>query len=171
MNKEEEASKLEDYKNYVKTLPKKRMASGVIIRNLDKKILMVKPSYKSVLEIPGGVVEKDESPYEACKREVNEELGLNLIIGRMLCVDYNKSDDKKTESLMFIFYCGDINNDTIERIRVDGKEMMSFNFMSLEEIRGKTTESLYNRIKMSIKAIENQTSYYLQNQFLITSEL
>ena len=168
MNQEEKGSNLEDYKKYLETLPKKRMASGVIIRDIDERILMVKPSYKLNLEIPGGVVEKDESPYDACKRELKEEVGLDLIIERMLCVDYNKADDKETESLMFIFYGGCIEKDIIEKIRVDGEEILSFEFMSLEELKDKATDSLYRRIEKSIEAIERQTIYYLENQLLVT---
>lgn len=168
MNQEKRGSSEEEYEKYVKALPKKRMASGAIIRDIDKRLLMVKPSYKANLEIPGGVVEKDESPYEACKRELKEELGIELVIERMLCVDYNKADDKETESLIFIFYGGDIKNDIIEKIRVDGQEILSFKFMSLDEIKDKTTVSLYRRIEKSIEAIEKQTIYYLEDQFLIT---
>lgn len=167
MNKEE-ASKSEEYKNYIETLPKKRMAAGLIIRDSEKRILLVTPSYKTNLEIPGGVVEKNESPYEACKREVFEELGLQLNIERMLCVDYNQQTDRKTESLMFIFYGGEVSKEIIEKIKVDGKEIVNYQFMHLEEINGKTTSSLYNRIRMSVEAIENQKTYYLENQILIS---
>lgn len=168
MNKDSEDLKLKEYEKYIDSLPQKRMASGIIIRDSQKRILMVEPSYKSNLEIPGGVVEKNESPYEACKRELFEELGLNLTVERMLCVDYNKPTDEKRESLMFIFYGGTITTEIIEKIKVDGKEILNFKFMPLSEIKGKTTASLYNRIGKSIEAIENQHTYYLENQKLIS---
>ena len=49
-------SKEEFYYN----LPKKRMAAGAIFRDDQKRILFLKPNYKDVLEIPGGIVEEDE---------------------------------------------------------------------------------------------------------------
>jgi len=164
MDKSAEDLRIEKHRAYVKTLPMKRMASGVLIRDANKRILMVKPSYKSVLEIPGGVVEANESPYQACKRELKEELEIELVIERLLSVDYNKANDPRTESLMFIFYGGDIESDITERIKVDGKEILSFEFMTLQEIKGKTTETLFRRLEMSFNAIENQSTFYLENQ-------
>ena len=43
-------------------------------------------------------------PNEDSAELVKEELGIDLIINRMLCVDYNSPDDQRTESLMFIFH-------------------------------------------------------------------
>lgn len=150
--------------NYIASLPKKRMGAGALFRNTQRQILMVVPSYKPVWEIPGGVVEYDESPYEACKREVEEELGLQLPLYQMLCVDYNTPTPEKSESLMFIFYGGDLTDATIQRIAVDGKEIVDYEFMALEDIEGKTTDTLYRRIAKSIQALENNASYYLENQ-------
>lgn len=154
---------------YLASLPKKRMGSGVLIRNTAKKILMVQPSYKPFLEIPGGVVEKDESPYATCQREVEEELGLPLPIYNLLCVDYRTPSGMESESIMFVFYGGELNNATLKRIKVDGKEIVDYAFMSLDEIRGKTTDTLYGRIVKGIQAIDNKTSYYLENQSLVPS--
>ena len=128
---------------------------------------MLQPSYKSVMEIPGGIVEQNESPYDACKREVKEELGVNVSIDRMLCVDYNKADVDKTESLMFIFSGGIINSETIENIQVDEKEILGFKFLNPNEIKDFTTETLSRRIDKSLMALENHTSFYLENQVLI----
>lgn len=163
-------SKKEAYKKFVESLPKKRMGAGAIIRNIKNEILMLTPSYKPVLEIPGGVVEKNESPYEACKREVQEELGLDLALNRMLCVDYNPTDDHRTESLMFIFCGGILDEETIKSINLDGKEIVGCQFLPLEEIQGKTTDSLYRRIKKCLAAIESEASYYLENQSFIKEQ-
>lgn len=80
---------------YLASLPKKRMGAGALFRNAQQQLLLVKPSYKPGWEIPGGVVEYNESPYEACLREVQEELGLQVPLYRMLCVDYNATTDEK----------------------------------------------------------------------------
>ncbi len=63
---------------YLKNLPRKRMASGVIFFNEAGEILIVKPSYKDHWSVPGGVIDKDESPRDAALREVKEEVGLDL---------------------------------------------------------------------------------------------
>ena len=62
--------------DYTATLPRKRMGSAVLLRDRDGRILLVEPTYKDYWELPGGVVEADESPYDAAVRELAEELGL-----------------------------------------------------------------------------------------------
>ncbi|MFV2083087.1 NUDIX domain-containing protein [Micromonospora sp. LOL_021] len=73
--------------DYTATLPRKRMGSAVLLRDRDGRILLVEPTYKDYWELPGGVVEADESPYDAAVRELAEELGLAVTPGRLLVVD------------------------------------------------------------------------------------
>lgn len=54
-------------------------------------------------EIPGGVAEHDESPLDACRREIREELGFELAIGDLLVVDWVPAHGVWFDGLMFIF--------------------------------------------------------------------
>ena len=69
-------------------LPRKTTAGGALIRNREGLILFLEPTYKPTLEIPGGVAEQNESPLDACRREVREEIGLDIEIGGLLVVDW-----------------------------------------------------------------------------------
>ena len=86
---------------YLATLPKKRMAVGVLFVNTRDELLIVKPTYRPEWLIPGGTVEANESPYRAGVREVQEELGLVLPLGRLLCMDYQSAKPQKSESIQF----------------------------------------------------------------------
>lgn len=57
---------------YYKGLPKKRMGVGALFLNDKNEILIVKPSYKDHWSVPGGVVDENESPRQACIREVKK---------------------------------------------------------------------------------------------------
>jgi 8-oxo-dGTP diphosphatase len=48
-------------------------------------------------------VELDESPRECVVREVREELGIEVAPGPLLVVDYQHAREHRTESLMFVF--------------------------------------------------------------------
>lgn len=65
--------------------PKKRMTAAVLFLNTQNEILIVKPVYRERWLLPGGIVEKDESPRQACIREIREELGFVSAIGKLLC--------------------------------------------------------------------------------------
>lgn len=82
--------------------PGKRMGAGAVIRDTEGRVLLVEPTYKT-WELPGGAVEADESPRQACRREIAEELGRELAIGRLLCIEWQGPEPERTESLMFIY--------------------------------------------------------------------
>ena len=46
--------------------------------------------YKDGWEFPGGKIEENETPEQALKREIREELAVDIIVGELLtCVEYD----------------------------------------------------------------------------------
>jgi 8-oxo-dGTP pyrophosphatase MutT (NUDIX family) len=86
----------------VKALARKRMAAGALFRDEDGRVLLVNPTYKPTWDLPGGAVEKEESPHAACRREVAEELGLDRVPGRVLVVDWVPSRPERPEGLIAV---------------------------------------------------------------------
>jgi 8-oxo-dGTP pyrophosphatase MutT (NUDIX family) len=73
---------------YVASLNRKRTVAGVLFRDAQDRVLLLRPSYKPNWEIPGGAGEADESPWETAAREVAEELGItDRPLGALLVVD------------------------------------------------------------------------------------
>ena len=99
-------------------LPKKRMGAGALLFDANGRVLVLKPGYKSHWEIPGGIVEADESPREAARREIREEIGLDIAEDRLELVglDYMAAGGEKTESLMFVFSAGVLSEEEIASI-------------------------------------------------------
>jgi ADP-ribose pyrophosphatase YjhB (NUDIX family) len=54
-------------------LPRKTMSSGALFLNKEGKFIITNPNYKEGWNVPGGMVDPNESPAEAFKREVKEE--------------------------------------------------------------------------------------------------
>lgn len=91
--------------DYLKSLARKRNAAALVLL-VDGKILIVKPNYKNVWLLPGGVVDELESPLSAARRECREELGFDPVIERLLLVDYRCEDGATKghhEALHFVF--------------------------------------------------------------------
>lgn len=152
---------------YYKSLPMKRMGSGALFFDSSGKVLIVKPSYKDVWEIPGGVVENNESPRRAAEREIKEELDLSKSLNKFLCVDYQDPYDIKTESLMFIFDGGTLSEDEIKSIKLDGKELIEFRFVSLEEVSKLLSPVLARRVEQAVIAKKQKSGVYLENRELL----
>ncbi|MET7301983.1 NUDIX hydrolase [Embleya sp. NPDC005575] len=76
----------QDLIDYCATLPGVLVGAGVLLRDRHGGLVVVEPNYKPGLELPGGMAEPGETPHEAAGREVREELGLDLTVGRLLAV-------------------------------------------------------------------------------------
>lgn len=152
---------------YYKTRPMKRMGAGALFTDSKGDILIVKPSYKDVWEVPGGVVELNESPRKTAEREIKEEIGLDKKLSKFLCVDYQDPYDIKTESLMFIFDGGILSADEIASIKLDGKELIEFKLVPLDEACKLLSPVLARRVQQAVNAKAQEGAVYLENRELI----
>lgn len=70
-----------------------------VIRDDKQRILLCHRRDKDLWNLPGGRVEKGESPWDAAVREVQEEIGLNVLIDTLIgCYFKPVADD-----LVFMF--------------------------------------------------------------------
>jgi 8-oxo-dGTP pyrophosphatase MutT (NUDIX family) len=150
-----------DELTWQRALPRKWMAAGVVIRDAEGRVLMVEPTYKDAWEIPGGVVEAQESPRAACRRELHEELGLPLEPGRLLCWEWQHAEGDRTESLMFVYDGGLLPHDAALRLPAD--ELASYRFVAVEQLGEVTVERLARRIRGALRALEDGTVTELES--------
>jgi 8-oxo-dGTP pyrophosphatase MutT (NUDIX family) len=88
-------------------LPRIPASAGALIFNGAGQLLIVNPTYKAHWTIPGGIMEADgETPWEACRREVLEEVGLHVERGRLVAVDFLRPKASKPGGMRFLFDCG-----------------------------------------------------------------
>jgi ADP-ribose pyrophosphatase YjhB (NUDIX family) len=90
------------------------IASGALFVDDQDRIMLVKPTYKSFWDIPGGYVEPGESPAEGCAREVREELGIEPHIGKLLVTDWAPTS-KDGDKVLFVFDGGRSPQSSIPR--------------------------------------------------------
>jgi 8-oxo-dGTP pyrophosphatase MutT (NUDIX family) len=104
-----------------------------------------------------------ESPLEACRRELVEEISLDLKIERLLVVDYKSETGQSSESLQFIFYGGVLDDLLIKKITLPPDELEGYKFIKPDDIDKYFSESLGKRIKHSYEALKSNSSVYLEN--------
>lgn len=142
-----------------------RVAAGVLFTDGQDRILMVVPSYKDYLDIPGGYVENGETPYQAAEREVLEELGIRPTIGRLLVVDW-REDSPEVDGgakLLLVFDGGSLDPETVASITVDNVEITTFGFYEHDAIGELTIPRLAVRLGFALRAVESGSLYYLEN--------
>ncbi|MBI4100054.1 NUDIX hydrolase [Candidatus Microgenomates bacterium] len=153
---------------YYQSLPKKRMAAAALFVNDKNEVLLVKPTYKTHWEIPGGVVEENESPRNAVIREVKEELGLTLTNPEFLCIDYAIASGPKDESLQFVFFGGNLDQKTESKIKLQQKELSEYKFVQLAKAKALTINrevhtSFPDRIEQALRALQKRKAVYLED--------
>lgn len=152
-----------DRATWYRSLPTKRMAAAAILWNERGEILIVKPTYRPAWLMPGGAIEVNESPRAACKREVQEELGLTLKIGRLLNVDYQSPYDDKNESVQFLFAGGILNQSQIDAISLPADELSECRWCMPEIAYTLLFNRLAERVKHAIYAEHHHTTMYSED--------
>ena len=108
-------------------LPAIPVSAGALIFDRSGWLLILKPTYKSGWTIPGGVMEADgESPWEACRREVAEECGLDVATGRLVCMDFRRPRPGNQGGIRYLFDCGAFSDASLAGIVVQPEEISEY---------------------------------------------
>ena len=64
-----------------------------------------------------------ETPWEACRREVREECGLEVSSGRLACVDFRHPRPGRSGGVRFLFDCGAVDDASLARVVLQPEEI------------------------------------------------
>ena len=112
---------------------------GIIIGN--NKIILVKKNggpYDGKFDLPGGSIEFGETPLEALKRELKEEIGIDLKICELIDADSVKLNWEYNGELLDWHHIGifykvlSYDNNIKENIEIDNRNNDSFGAVSLD---------------------------------------
>jgi ADP-ribose pyrophosphatase YjhB (NUDIX family) len=114
-------------------LPAIPASAGALIFDRAGRLLILKPTYKTGWTIPGGVMEADgETPWDACRREVREECGIEVRSGRLACVDFHPGRPGHPGGIRFLFDCGPADDAALAAITVQPEEVAEYRLVSLD---------------------------------------
>jgi 8-oxo-dGTP diphosphatase len=125
-----------------------RVAAGALFFDDAGRVLLVHPTYKDTWDIPGGYVERGESPAAACRRELQEELGLDRKPLRLLAVDWAPSEGEG-DKLLFLFDCGSLGPDA-DRITLDIHELDRWMWVEVSELDRYVIERIAKRVRATL---------------------
>ena len=132
------------------------MAAGALFRDEDGRVLLVDPTYKPTWDLPGGAVEKEESPHAACRREVAEELGLDRPPGRVLVVDWVPSRPERPEGLIVVYDGGVLAPGEVAAITAQDGELAGYAFVEPDEVTERVSPLLARRIAACVDAVPSR---------------
>jgi 8-oxo-dGTP diphosphatase len=150
---------------FYQNLPKKRIAAGALILNDKGQLLLVKPTYKETWEVPGGITELNESPRACVEREIKEQMGLELSISKLLCLDYVADLPEKGDSLQMIFDGGVLSEEQIKAIKLQAEELSEFRFFDANNIDVIFKDKLRLRMQKALEAKREDTALYIENPY------
>ena len=135
------------------------MGSGALFRDGEGGVLLVKPSYKPVWEIPGGAIEPGEAPRVTCARELIEELGMDLSIGRLLVIDWLPPRDDKPDGWMFVYDGGVLPPEVAANIKLPPDELLEWRFVRLEDLESYVADFKARRLRVAYEcALDGETA-------------
>lgn len=106
-------------------------SASALIFDRAGRLLILKPTYKSGWTIPGGVMEANgETPWQACRREVREECGIEVSSGRLACVDFRRRPGKPG-GIRFLFDCGVLADARLAAITLQEAEISDWRLAAL----------------------------------------
>jgi 8-oxo-dGTP diphosphatase len=133
-------------------LPAIPVSAGALIFDRAGRLLILKPTYKTGWTIPGGVMEADgETPWDACRREVREECGIELHEGRLACMDFRRPKPGRAGGIRFLFDCGRVGEQALAGIVVQPEEISEYRLAAVPDALGLLRGPIRRRVRAATR--------------------
>ena len=124
---------------------RRTVAAAAVIRDADGRTLLVEPGYRERRwDLPGGRIARTESFEEGLVREVREETGLEVRVGRLLVVD-----TKRKHRVVLIFEAEVVGGE--ERARP--AEIRRLGWFPADRLPEGTDEITRSRVELAERAV------------------
>ena len=135
-------------------------AAAALFTNPAGRILLVKPNYRDHWSLPGGLLEQGEPPQAGCRREVAEELGLQITPGPLLTIDWVPPDEVRPRPIVhFIFDGGELGDDV--PIELQDEELDDYRFVEPADLDEYLPALISARVVAAVRGRETGTTAYL----------
>ena len=145
------------------TLPKMALSANAVLRDPQGRVALVRNTYRAGWSLPGGVVDDNEAPTEACVREVAEELGFTVErLGPLLAIQWaQRLDGSPLQFLSLTFDAGVCPDPAALRAQPD--EIAEIGFFDFDDLPPETRPFITRRLAAIRKA--PGTVVYLEETF------
>jgi 8-oxo-dGTP diphosphatase len=140
-------------------LPRKRLIAHVLMRDTSGRILLCDTAFKTDWELPGGIVEPGEAPRHGAIREVREELGIELVLGRLLVADWLPAYLGWEDAVEMIFDGGLVTDPQLAGFSLQENEITAVELVDLEAAAELVTPLSHRRLSVAMGLCGDETAY------------
>jgi 8-oxo-dGTP diphosphatase len=128
-------------------LPKVALSANAVLRDEQGRIALVRNTYRDGWSLPGGVVDENERPAEACVRELAEELGFKVgRLGALLAVQWTERVvDTAVQFLSLTFDAGVCADPGA--LRAQPEEIAEIGFFAFDDLPGDVRPFIARRLQ------------------------
>jgi 8-oxo-dGTP diphosphatase len=140
-------------------------ATALITNPTGTAVLAVKPNYRPHWNLPGGIMEAGEPPHVCCAREVGEELGVDLNLGRLLVLDWIEPTAVRKAWFGYVFDGGVLAD--LAQLTLQRDELDDVAFIDGAQVRKRFTANTADRVEAALRARASNGVAYLHNGRLV----
>jgi 8-oxo-dGTP pyrophosphatase MutT (NUDIX family) len=131
------------------SLPTMYGTAGSVFVNAAGHVLLVKPNYRDHWQLPGGIIEDGEAPHDGCRREVAEELGLDLEPGPLLAVGWAAPDGPRPKPIVVFVFDGGVLAEEAP-IRLQESELDEYRFVAAADLDSYMPPAMRDRVSAAL---------------------
>jgi len=137
----------------VHVVPTVPASAGALVFDVRGRLLVLKPTYKSGWTLPGGEIEDTgESPWQACRREVREECGIEVARGHLACVDFRPARPGRRGGVRFLFDCGPVDDAVLDGVVLQRDEISEHRLVEVAQALAMLRKPVSRRVGQALAA-------------------
>ncbi|MFC7216990.1 NUDIX domain-containing protein [Streptomyces polyrhachis] len=137
---------------YYRAHPAPLVTATALVLDERHRLLVLTPTYKDHLELPGGLLEDGEMPEEALARELAEEIDLRVPVGRLLAVDSLPAQRHGRVVIAHIHAVGPLPEARTREISFPDGEIGAARWMTADETTAVLPPVLARRVRAALAA-------------------
>ena len=129
-------------------LPTKRVIAQGLLHDGAGRVLLCELTYKPDWDLPGGVVERQESPRDCVVREVAEELGITVVAGELLTVDWLPPWAGWDDACLLTFDLGTVDASVVDAMVLELREIAAVHWADPATVRTRCRPQVAARLAL-----------------------
>ncbi len=147
---------------------RKRVISHLLLTDEADRVCILETTFKPDFELPGGILEVGESPRVGLVREVEEELGHSVSVGRLLVVDWLAPYLGWEDAVELIFDGGQLAARSVGLLQPDGREIRAVHWLEPAAAADRMAPFARGRLLAALEARDERRTSYLEAGTLIS---